>query len=82
MNNKDVMIDTGADPFVVDKGTLQAMRIPYEAWEDRVYGLGRSPLVVCGNAWISIYIGNSQRMVMKWRCSTQRLGPLYWAGDF
>ena len=54
--------NTGADPSVVDKGTMQAMRIPYEVREDRVYGLGRSPLVVCGTARISIDIGNAQRV--------------------
>ena len=44
----DVMIDTGADPSVVDKRIIQAMQIPYETKEDRVYWLGRTPLVVCG----------------------------------
>ena len=56
----DVMIDTGADPSVMDKGTMQAKRIPYEVREDRVYGLSRSPQVVCGTARISIDIGNGQ----------------------
>ena len=44
----DVMIDTAADPSVVDKRTNQAMQIPYETKEDGVYGLGRTPLVLCG----------------------------------
>ena len=55
----DVMIDTGADPSVVDKRTIQPMQIPYETKEDRVYGLGRTPLVVCGVARVSIDIGDS-----------------------
>ena len=55
----DVMIDTGANPSVVDKRTIQAMHIPYETKEDRVYGLGRTPLVVCGVARVYIDIGDS-----------------------
>ena len=54
----DVMIDTGADPSFVDKRTIQAMQIRYETKEDRVYGLGRTPLVVCCVARVYIDIGD------------------------
>ena len=43
----DVMIDTGADTFVVNNGNMVAMRISYESREDEVYGLCRASLMVC-----------------------------------
>ena len=56
----DVLIDTGADPSVLDRDTVERMEISYTAKEDRVYGLGRASLAVCGTSRVSIDLGHGQ----------------------
>ena len=56
----NVLIETGADPSVVDRDTFERMGISYTAKEDRVYGLGRASLAVCGTARVSIDVGDNR----------------------
>ena len=56
----DVMMDTGADPSVVDRGTVQKMNIPYSTKYSQVYGLGRTALAVCSTACVAIYVGDGR----------------------
>ena len=52
----NVMMDKGADPSVVDRGTVQKMNIPYSTMYSQVYGLGTA-LAVCGTACVAIDVG-------------------------
>ena len=56
----NVMMDTGADPSVVDRGTVQKMNIPYSTKYSQVYGLGRTALAVCGTACVAIDVGDGR----------------------
>ena len=47
-------MDKGADPSVVDRGTVQNMNIPYSTKYSQVYGLGRTALAVWGTACVAI----------------------------
>ena len=56
----NVMMDTGADPSVVDRGTVQKMNIPYSTKYSQVYGLGRTALAVCGTACVAMDVGDGR----------------------
>ena len=56
----NVMMDTGADPSVVDRCTVQKMNIPYSTKYSQVYGLGRTALAVCGTACVAIDVGDGR----------------------
>ena len=56
----NVMMDTGADPSVMDRGTVQKMNIPYSTKYSQVYGLGRTALAVCGTACVAIDVGDGR----------------------
>ena len=55
-----VMLDTGAQPSVIDKATLETMNIPYYTKQDKVYGVGKSPIQVCGTLEVEIDAGEGQ----------------------
>ena len=79
-NNQSIKIDTGADHSIVDKGTIQAMRIPYEIKEEQVFG--RASLLRYGTSRISIDIGDSQRVDDELEVLDTKRGQRYWAGKF
>ena len=54
----NVMMDTGADPSVVDIGTVQKMNIPYSTKYSQEYGIGRTALAVCDTACVAIDVGD------------------------
>ena len=54
------MMDTGADPSVVDRGIVQKMNIPYSTKYSQVYGLGQTALAVCGTACVAIDVGDGR----------------------
>ena len=56
----NVMMDTGADLSVVDRGTVQKMNIPYSTKYSQVYGLGRIALAVCGTACVAMDVGDGR----------------------
>ena len=58
----NVMMNTGADPSVVDRGTVQKMDISYSTKYSQVYGLGRTVLAVCGTACVAIYVGDGRTL--------------------
>ena len=55
-----VMLDTGAQPSVIDKATLETMNIPYYTKQDKVYGVGKSPIQVCRTLEVEIDVGEGQ----------------------
>ena len=56
----DTMLDTGADPSVEDRVTLQGLGINYQRVNSRVFGLGHIPIKLCGKALLTIDTGDSQ----------------------
>ena len=56
----NVMMETGADPSVVDRCTVQKMNILYSTKYSQVYGLGRTALAVCGTACVAIDVGDGR----------------------
>ena len=58
----DVMLDTGAQPSVVDKGTIKHMNFPYQSKDGRIYGIGESHIPICGALEVEIDVGNEQKV--------------------
>ena len=56
----EVMLDTGAQPSVIDKGTVEKLKLAYQLKDSRVYGVGRSPIQVCGTMQVDIDIGGNR----------------------
>ena len=62
INGREInaMLDTGADPSVVDRVTAQRLGLAYHPNRSRVFGVGHIPVAVCGRACVSIDIGDNQ----------------------
>ena len=56
----NVMMDTGADHSVVDRGTVQKMNVPYSTKYSQVYRLGRTALAICGTPCVAIDVGDGR----------------------
>ena len=56
----EVMLDTGPQPSVIDKGTVEKLKLVYQLKDSRVYGVGRSPIQVCGTMQVDIDIGSNR----------------------
>ena len=56
----EVMLDTGAQPSVIDKGTVEKLKLASQLKDSRVYGVGRSPIQVCGTMQVDIDIGGNR----------------------
>ena len=58
----NVMLDTGAQPSVVDRLTAERMNLPYVVREHKVYGIGKSPIRICGTLEVGIDIGSGKEI--------------------
>ena len=61
-NSIDVMLDTGAQPSVVAKRTLKGMNLSYSIRQDQLYGVGKSPIPICGTLELEIDVGDGQKI--------------------
>ena len=56
------MLDTGAQSSVVDRITLERMNLAYSVRQDQVYGVGKSPVPICGTLELEVDVGDWQRI--------------------
>ena len=56
------MLDTGAQSSVVDRITLERMNLAYSVRQDQVYGVGKSPVPICGTLELEVDVGDRQRI--------------------
>ena len=81
------MLDTGAQPSVVDRTTLERMNQGYSERQGEVYGIGKFPISICGTE-VEVDIGAQPSVVDRTTLErmnqgySERQGEVYGIGKF
>ena len=59
-NKISAMLDSGAQPSVIDRKTMYKFNIPFKQVASQVHGLCSSPVKVCGEANMSVDVGSGE----------------------
>ena len=61
-SEKWALLDSGANPSIVDSQSLRSIRTHYATKPSRVYGVGATPVNILGNAEITVNVGNTHEL--------------------
>ena len=76
------MIDTGAQPSIVDRGTLASLGEILTASPGRIHGVGATPVVTLGTAQLKVDIGQDKRINHKFLVLDSTESTIIFGRDF